>query len=145
MRLIKTVLIGILFTGIALLTSCKKETRIEKNLWKDGGVWNIETLLAIQTSTNVSDNFNETIYNYGTFTFRKDGSGIVVITVDGDVENAVFTYTNTKDKLTLIYGNEGRVFDMDWKKNDLTLSITDNFTSNGHSVTYSETLRLKKK
>ncbi|MDD2411279.1 MAG: hypothetical protein RBS19_05360 [Bacteroidales bacterium] len=145
MRLIKTVLIGFLFTGIALLTSCKKETTIERNLWKNGGVWNIESLFVKQTSTNVSDNFNETIYNYGTFTFRKDGSGIVVITVDGDVETEVFTYSNTKDKLTLIYGNEGRVFDMDWRKNDLTLSITDNFTSDDLSFTYSEIYRLKKK
>lgn len=145
MRIIKFLLIGFLITGTMFLSSCKKETRIERNLWNNDGEWNIENLVADQVSTNTADNFHETIYNFGTFTFKKDGSGISRITVDGDVEIGMFTYSNTKDKLTLIVDNEARIFEMDWKKNDLKLSITENYTSDGHQVTYTETLNLKKK
>lgn len=146
MKRIKFLLIGFLFIGAALLASCKKETKIEKNLWKDGGEWNIESMVANQISTNSADNFNETIYNYGTYTFKKDGSGNFVITVDGDVEAGIFTYSNTEDKLTLIINNQARVFNIvEWEKNKMKISITENFTSNGASVTYTETLNLKKK
>ena len=145
MRIINFLLIGILIAGTSFLTSCKKETRIEKNLWKNGGEWNIESIVANQTSTNPSDNYNETVYNYGTLTFNKDGGGNYIFTVDGDVETGTFTYSNTEDKLTLIIGNEARVFDMDWEKDELIISITENYTSNGESITYTETLKLKKK
>lgn len=145
MKIIRFLLIGFLITGTVFLSSCKKETRIEKNLWNNDGVWNIESLVSYQVSTNPADNFNDTEYNLGTFTFKKDGSGVYRIIEDGDVETGVFTYSNTKDKLTLIIGHSARIFDMDWKKNDLKLSITENYTSDGHQVTYTETLNLKKK
>jgi len=72
MKKTNLLLVAFLILGVALLISCKKETKIEKNLWKNGGEWNIESMIATQISTNSADNFNETIYNYGTFTFKKD-------------------------------------------------------------------------
>ena len=42
MKKINFLALSIVFTGLLVLTSCKKETRIEKNLWKNGGEWNIE-------------------------------------------------------------------------------------------------------
>jgi hypothetical protein len=145
MKEMKFFTIGLLFVGITTFLSCKKEVRIEKNLWKNGGEWNIESLTAKQISTNPVDNYNETVLNYGTYTFKKDGSGSYIFTVDGDVEAGAFAYSNTEEKLTLIINNEARVFDMDWKKNNLTISITENYTSNGESITYTEILVLKKK
>ncbi len=146
MKLNHFLLIGLLITGIALLSGCSKEAKIEKNLWKNGGEWNIETLIANQVSTNPADNFNETLYNYGTFSFEKDGSGVYTITVDGDFEAGTFTYTNTDDKLTLIILNQPRIFDiLDWEKNKMSIFITDNFISNGESVTHTETMNLIKK
>lgn len=146
MKRFKFLLFGLLVAGTAFVSSCKKENKIEKNLWKKGGEWNIESLVANQTSTNPADNFNETINNYGTFTFKKDGSGNYTITVDGDVETGTFTYSNTKDQLTFIIDNQARVFDiLEWEKNNMKISITVNYSSDGESVTYKETLNLKKK
>lgn len=146
MKKFKFVLIGLLVAASTLVSSCSKETKIEKNLWKKGGEWNIETLLAVQTSTNTADNFTETISNYGTFTFKEDGSGNYTITVDGDVETGTLSYSNTEDKLTLIINSQARVFDIvEWEKDKMKISITENFTSDGESVTYKETLDLKKK
>lgn len=145
MRIIKFLLIGVFITGTVFLSSCKKETRIERNLWNNDGEWNIESLIVDQVSTNTADNYHETIYNFGTFTFKKDGSGISRITVDGDVETGTFTYSNTKDKLTLIIDNEARIFDMDWEKNELTLTIVESYTDENEYITYTEIVNLKKK
>lgn len=146
MKKINFLLIGLLVVGTVLVSSCKKEAKIEKSLWNKGGEWNIESLVANQTSTNPADNFDETVSNYGTYTFKKDGSGNYTITVDGDFEAGTFTYSNTEDKLTLIVNNQTRVFDIiEWEKTKIKISITENFTSNGESVTYKETLNLKKK
>lgn len=146
MKRINFLLIVFLIAGAAVFTSCKKETKIEKNLWKKGGEWNVESLYAKQISTNSADNFEETIYNYGTFTFKENGSGNYTITVDGDFEAGAFTYSNTEDKLTLIIDNQARIFDIvDWEKNKMKISITENFTSSGESITYTETMNLKKK
>ena len=30
--------------------SCSKEAKIEKNLWNNGGEWNVESLVSSQTS-----------------------------------------------------------------------------------------------
>ena len=132
-------------TTTVFLSSCKKEVRIERNLWKSGGEWNIESLVAKQTSTNSADNFNETVYNYGILTFNKDGSGSYNFTADGDVESGSYTYSNTEDKLTLVVDNEARIFDLDWERNNIVMSITENYTDNGASITYTETYTLKKK
>lgn len=85
MKTINFLLIGLLITGTTLVTSCSKETKIERNLWNKGGEWNVESLVINQTSTDPADDYSETIYNYGTFTFKKDGTGSFTITVDGDV------------------------------------------------------------
>jgi hypothetical protein len=145
MKSINLLLIGLLIAGAAFLTACSKEARIEKNLWKKGGEWNIESLTVNQTSTKPQDNYTETIYNFGTMTFKEDGSGNYRFTFDGDVETGTFTYSNSKDKLTLIIGNEKRVFDMDWKKDDLQITIIESFTNDDDDYTYTETLNLKKK
>lgn len=145
MRFTQFLLVALLITGAGVLSGCKKELKIEKNLWKNGGEWNVERLDVTQVSTDPSDNFEETIYNYGTFYFNKDGSGSYRITVDRDVDTGTYTYSNTESQLTLIIENEARVFDMDWEKNDITLSITEKNESDGEMVTYTEKLTLKKK
>lgn len=146
MKKINFLLMVLLTAGAIVFSSCKKEAKIEKNLWNKGGEWKIESIFAKQVSSNPSDNFEETLYDYGTYTFNKDGSGSYIITVDGDVETGTFSYSNTADKLTLIILNQPRVFDiLEWEKDKMKIFISDNFTSNGNSVTYSETLNLKKK
>src|SRR5690554_7784030 len=77
MKRINFLLIVLLIAGTAIFTSCKKETRIERSLWNKGGEWNVEKLYNKQTSSNPdpSYNFEETLYDYGTYSFDKDGSG----------------------------------------------------------------------
>ncbi len=146
MKKINYLLVVLFVAGMASLTSCKKEKKIEKNLWNKGGEWNINSFTANQTSTYAPDNFNETVYNYGTYTFKKDGSGIYTITVDGNFESGTFTYSNTEDKLTFIINNQARVFDIiEWEKTKIKITITEHFTSGGESITYTESMELKKK
>lgn len=135
-----------LISLVTIFTSCKKEDQIKQNLWSNGGKWNIESIYAKQVSSNTSDNFEETIFNYGTYTFNQDGSGSFMITVDGDLENGIFTYSNTEDKLTLLILNDGPiVFDiLEWEKDKMKIFVSDDFISGGNSITYSETLSLKK-
>ncbi len=138
-------LTGLLIVSSVLLSSCKKEAKIQKNLWNKSGYWKIESLVANQTSTDPTDNFTETIYNYGELHFKEDGSGAFTFTVDGDIEIGAFTYSNTEDKLTMIINSQARVFDiMEWEKDKMKISITENFTSDGESITYIETLNLIK-
>lgn len=141
-----TLLLIVLLVTTATITSCKKENRIEKNLWNKGGEWNIESLKSVQVSTNSADNFEETVYDYGTFEFEKDGSGNYEITVNGSNDIGTFTYSNSEDELTLIIDNQARIFEIaEWGKNEMKISIVENFTSSGESITYTETLSLKKK
>lgn len=145
MKLRNFAIATIAILSIVFISSCKKEDRIEKNLWNKGGEWNMESLTVNQTSTNPIDNYSESYLNAGTFLFKENGSGFVTFTVDGDIETAAFNYSNTEDKLTLIIDNEARVFDLVWEKNEIDLAITENYTSNGASITYKESYTLKKK
>jgi hypothetical protein len=145
MKLRNFLIATITVLSLAFTSSCSKEDRIEKNLWNNGGDWNMESLTVNQTSTNPIDNYSETIPNAGSFLFKEDGSGFITFTADGDTEILPFTYSNTEDKLTLIIDSEARVFDLDWEKNEIDLAITENFTANGASITYKENYLLKKK
>lgn len=144
MRKINLLLIALLVIVTSALTSCKKENRIEKNLWNNGGKWNIERAVQNDISTNPADNLNLSALNFGSFTFKKDGTGNYVFTVDENVEIGTFSYSNTEDRLTWIRDNEPLVFDLDWKKDDLQISYTENYKSNGEVITSTVTFYLKK-
>lgn len=146
MKRINYLLMMLLIASTTIFSSCKKEDKIERNLWNKGGEWNVESMHAKLVSTYAPDNYEETIYNYGTFTFKKDGSGSYTITVDGDYETGTLTYSNTEEKLTFIINNEARILDIvEWKKNEMKISITESFSNSVGSGTYTETLNLKKK
>jgi hypothetical protein len=121
------------------------EAEIERNLWSEGGKWNIERLDVKQVCSNHSNSYEATVYNCGSYSFKNDGSGSFTITVDGNAETGALTYVNTKDQLTFIINNVVRFFDMDWTKNNLTISITENYTSNEEFITYTKKLTLRKK
>ena len=105
----------------------------------------MESVTINQTSTNIADNYSETIPNAGSFLFKEDGSGIATFTADGDTEILPFTYSNTEDKLILTIDGETRPFEMTWEKNEIDLAITENYTANGATITYKENYSLKKK
>lgn len=150
MKTTNLLLLSFALVGVGLLSSCKKENRIERNLWKKGGEWNIESFASSQTSTYEPDNFDATISNYGTITFKEDGEGNYTFTADGYTETGIFNYSNTEDELTLIIDNQARVFDIiEWEKNEMIItfeeSFVENVDNNAGSGTYIETYNLKKK
>lgn len=139
----------ILFVLFAVmsLVACKKETKIEKNLWKKGGEWNV-------TSWKSSDNGDETEgigadFQSAVFTFNKDKEATVVINGSaGDVYIYKMKYENTESelKLTNVIDQEtGQVeyssiiYYISWEKDQLDIKSTNGFTGE------SETLILKKK
>ncbi len=121
----------ILLVGLVFV-ACKKEDRIQKNLWKQGGEWNIDTWSYRMTSTNPSDNESNMIANYGTIRFNKDGSGNITYTENNSAYTESFTYTNTENTITIfdVDGN-GTIFDLDWKRNEITMVTTykDSYSS----------------
>ncbi len=140
--------LSIVFIGLITLSSCSKETRIEKNLWKNGGEWNVESFSAKQTSTFAPDNFDETQVNIGTYTFNENGTGIYKNI--GELEPLSFTYSNTENKLSFTIGTDSQVYDIvEWKKDNIKFSYTENFydgvDGNVGTGTYTEVITLKKK
>lgn len=137
------------------LVACKKETKIEKNLWKGDGVWNIDIFESKETSTYFQEDNNEYYYqNAGTIQFKKDGTGS--FNFQGVV--SPMSYSNTDKILTLIFKDEGGnpqddevwTFDMEWKKNKMDLSsfLKDTYTtSDGQggtvNVTYTQRQKFK--
>ena len=146
MKTQRVVFLGITTLCFILLHSCSKENRIEKNLWNKGGEWNIKTVSFRQTSTNSLDNFNYAVSNAGTFVFQESGSGTITFTSAGFTEVVAFTYSNTEDNLTLIIDNEASIYDLDWEKNELELTLNESsFSDDGDLVTVTEIFNLEKK
>lgn len=110
----------LLFTALTVLIfSCKKENRIDKNLWTKGGVWNIISINEIYTTN--SGTSNQTFSNAGTFQFNEDGSGFTTYTIDEDAEVLPFIYHVADGKLNMSMDGEHQSFDMTWKKDELEL------------------------
>lgn len=127
MKNLKILMIGVLFIGLAGLSSCKKEDRIEKNLWKGDGIWNIDVYEGKTTSTYFQEDNNEYYYqNAGTIQFKKDGIG----SFNHQGNTIKITYTNTDKTLTITFKDEDgdteydeiRNFDLEWEKNEMELS-----------------------
>lgn len=109
-----------------IFTACKKEKRINHNLWKGDGEWNIE-LMKVQTTSSYyeSDNYSNTEVNAGTMKFNKDGSGVMTLKDNSDntTYSYSFTYTNTEDQLTITdEDGEGVIYSLDWSKNEFTIT-----------------------
>lgn len=127
MNIIKYVTIGLLFIGMTTLVGCSKEDKINKNLWKNGGEWNVEEYKNNWLFSGSTSN-SETLYDFGTFTFEKDGTGKRVIMDGGQTYTNLFTYTNTATELVITY-KEGPIasagyrekYTMTWEKDKIEL------------------------
>ncbi len=144
----------VLFATLALV-ACKKDAQIEKNLWKNGGSWNIDVFDQKETSTYfASDNAENYIQNAGTIQFNEDGTG--VFNFQGVV--SPMTYKNSEKTLTITFkdisGNpqddEVWTFNMEWEKNKMNLSsyIKDTYTTHDGAsgtvvVTYTNSQKMK--
>jgi hypothetical protein len=127
----------ILFILLALLlfSACKKETKIERNLWTKGGKWDIVKYEKIVTSSKPSNNKNEVTDNYGIFQFKKNGSGWIISSAEYDAYIENFNYTITENELSISYfESEGtETYDLDWKKNAFTITIEGTSTDTVYS------------
>lgn len=140
----------ILFIVLTVLvfTGCNKEEKIEKNLWKKGGEWNVSSW------TSWSDGIK--MEHIGTdvlsvsFSFNKDNEAIVVI--NGGPEDTYtykMKYYNTENQLKLIDVIDTETgeleypsiyYSMEWKKDYLDIRTTGGFSGGD-----TETLILQKK
>lgn len=145
-KTIKILTIGLLFIGMTAVVGCKKEDQINKNLWKKGGVWNIERYENNYSYGGYSDSY--VIINAGTYEFKKDGTGKLTFIENGEVYTNLFKYENTENTLKLTYKEgqmyyegDGETYTLDWEKNKVNLY---SFTSDQGS--YDEyIIDLKKK
>ena len=120
-------------TFIVALSSCSKENKIEKNLWKKGGDWEITQFYSYYGSFNPSvnggmDPVPYTFNNCGSMHFGKDGNGTITFTIDGTTDSYAFKYSNTEKEMTLIIDGEARVYDLTWSKDVITIEYNSSTT-----------------
>lgn len=145
MRVINFLLIGLLFTGAALLTGCSKEVKIEKNLWKKGGEWNIDNYDYSSVTTNSPNGITINAEDVGSMTFNKDGGGSYTLSFFGSTETGSLTYSNTEDQLTLTIDGDTDTYDMVWEKDKIIITNVTTSTSNGETTTETEMYTMTKK
>lgn len=130
---------------LVISEGCKKEKRIEKNLYSDGGKWNISKLYQSHSSNvNPGDYFEINLSDCGHLIFRENGTGTLTLNLPGEsTEISEFSYKVISDtKLSLDIEGEKREFTMEWKKNNIKLeNIETNNTGSGEIIT--EILRLE--
>jgi len=139
---IKTLSMLALFIGAVALTSCSKEKKIERNLWKGSGEWNIENY--DYSSSDGSSNITLNLEDCGTVLFLKDGTGVLTTTFFGSTETESMTYTNTEDELSVTSDGSTTTYDLDWEKNSIKLNRSETSTSGGTTTTETESYTLKK-
>lgn len=125
-------------------TACKKEKQIEKNLWKDGGTWNIDHYYFNQTGTDSSQNNTITLTNAGIITFNEDGTGKMEVGIGQQKEISTFDYSNTENSLTITTDNFPVAYEMDWKKNKISLNFNFTATTNGQNYGIINNMKLTK-
>jgi len=138
-KAVKTVTIFcFLFVFVA---ACSKEKRIENHLYKQGGVWYINSWTESGTENGI-ESYNYTYSNPGTFVFEKNGTGI--LTMDGDI--MAFFWSNTKDQVTIVVDSEGIVFDIiDESRKKMELKYTRKEVDAGSTYEDIITIKLDKK
>jgi len=102
----------ILIITMALsLTNCNKDKKIERQLTKKDGVWNIDNVHWItvdQQFSPIQQTISEgTTNNAGTFTFDDDGSGSYNYSVGGVNRAGTFTYAVDDEEIAIVNVAQG--------------------------------------
>lgn len=139
----------ILFIVLTVLvfTGCSKEEKIEKNLWKKGGEWNVSSWTSWNDGTK-TEHIGADVLSVS-FSFNKDNEATVVINGEsGDTYTYKMKCYNTENQLKLIDiidSETGEIeypsifYSMEWKKDYLDLRTTGGFAGGD-----TETLILNK-
>jgi len=102
-RFLSIIVIAVLAFGVA---GCSKDKKIEKQLQKKGGVWNIDKIewTDVEQTTMPPSQIvlQGTTNNAGTFTF-KDGDASYNYTAAGETGSGTFSYSVESEEITIIY------------------------------------------
>lgn len=131
--------------GLLMTTSCKKDKAIERNLWANGGKWNIDKVISEDHYDGAVT--SETTSDAGLIKFERDGSGYLLFKFsEYNGVHTPFTYTNTKEKLYIMIEEDSKVFsyDIEWKINNLNLVLKDYYDSDNPNNYLRTELELKK-
>jgi len=106
--ILSIVLVAVLSLGLA---GCSKDKRIENQLTKKDGVWNIDEVQWV-TTEQIFTPFSQavltgTTINAGTFTFDDGGSGSYDYTAGGVRRTGSFTYTVDDEAIAVVQVSQG--------------------------------------
>lgn len=142
-----------LFILIALLafTSCKKENKIKRNLYNNGGKWEIVKYEESVTSDFSLNNKNIVNENVGIIFFKEDQSGWIIKSDGIETIKANFKYENSDTELLLGYSVSAppEHFDLTWEKNSFTMNqnststYTVYYPPTGDSLTITDNTMIK--
>lgn len=142
MKKIKIVLLSMLL--IFVVASCSKEKRIENSLHKKGGEWTVKSFY-IDNYVNGSYSDKDVYGNQGKMTFSENGTMIWRWDEDGYISDNACSWSNSKDKLTIIWDGEVIIFDISNRKKksmDLKAEVLSYSSFNGQNYTYREVYNM---
>lgn len=97
------------------LSACSKEKKIENQLKRGSGKWNIKRLDYSESGTGGLDN-NETTWDVGSFEFNKDKTIVKTIYIAPNTTVTTGTWINDEDKITVSW-SDGKT-DILWIEED---------------------------
>jgi hypothetical protein len=107
-----------------LFTDCSKDKKIERNLYKKEGVWNISsvTWTHVVQGTSGQSVTTGTTADAGTFTFDKGGSGSYNFIVNGTTYSQSFSWSVSNENISLT--KVSQTFDLSGNFNQLAVAIS---------------------
>jgi|SRR5690625_3096623 len=141
-------------------TACSKSKKIERNLWNQGGKWEIKSVEEfLETTKPNENNYSDVIQNGGTIQFNKDGTGrfnfssnLADVIENYFYEEYVyneFSYHHTENSIFFIYEDiEGFACGLEWEKDKIVIILSEThnntyYDGNNNPITYQEVYGLK--
>ncbi len=121
-----------------VLSSCSKEKRVAKTLYRKDGLWTIETYKVTTTEDGVNQGTIDlmALGLTGTMDFAEGGALAFTFSFLGQTETEIGIWSNTSDKITITTDGETLVYDIiERSKKELELKATDTYSSGGSTVT----------
>jgi len=106
----KYFILVLLLVFTTALTSCNKQKRIEKNLWKGSGIWKIEYFVETANSNSIA------YLDCGIFTFNEDGTGNYFLETNNTTTYKTFSYKLDGNLIILNVGVDEILYNIRWKK-----------------------------
>jgi hypothetical protein len=120
-----------------VLASCSKEKKIEKQLVRKDGKWEVTNLQYRYYLNNELEGANSFV-NAGTIEFNKKGSFVMTLTLSGSTQTTAGTWTNSEDKITITVNGETTVLRIDKapKKGEMDLEEVIDYNDTNEKEVY---------